>query len=90
MQPFLSCWPRRRAEHDRPKSNGGDATDFMWQAGVGMFIKAWESSDGYAHLSLRPELKARWDDAGADGHLTRLSRLAGLPVLVRRAAAETG
>nr|WP_298723766.1 OmpA family protein [uncultured Steroidobacter sp.] len=67
VQPFLSAG-LGVAQNDRPKSDGGDATDFMSQVGVGMFIKAWESSDGSRTFSLRPELKARWDDAGADGH----------------------
>lgn len=68
VQPFLSGGIGV-AQNDRPKSIGGDATDFAAQAGVGMFIKAWESSDGSSTFSLRPELKARWDDAGAEGHL---------------------
>lgn len=53
-------------ENDRV---GRDATDFMTQAGVGLFIKTWESADGARSFTLRPELKARWDDAGAEGHL---------------------
>jgi OOP family OmpA-OmpF porin len=68
VQPFLSAG-LGVAQNDRPKSDGGDATDFMSQVGVGMFIKAWESGDGSRTFSLRPELKARWDDAGAEGHL---------------------
>jgi OOP family OmpA-OmpF porin len=68
VQPFLSAG-LGVVQNDRPKSDGGDATDFGAQAGIGMFIKAWESSDGSRSFSLRPELKARWDDAGAEGHL---------------------
>ncbi len=60
------------------------------QAGVGMFIKAWESSDGSRTFSLRPELKARWDDAGAEGHLRDYLGLLGFQFSFGCAAAETG
>jgi OmpA-OmpF porin, OOP family len=51
------------------RSPGSNATDFMAQAGVGVLLDVWESADGSSSFSLRPDLKARWDDAGADGHL---------------------
>ena len=51
------------------RSAGDNATDFMSQAGVGLFLKLWESADGSRSFSLRPDLKARWDEAGAEGHL---------------------
>lgn len=41
--------------------------DFMAQAGVGALVKLHESDTG--SFSLRPEIKARWDDAGAQGYL---------------------
>lgn len=66
VQPFLSAG-LGVAQNDR--SPGSDATDFMTQVGAGMFIKAWESGDGSSSFALRPELKVRWDDAGAEGHL---------------------
>ncbi len=50
-------------------SPGRNSTDFMSQAGVGMFVKLWESADGSSSFSLRLDLKARWDDAGAAGKL---------------------
>lgn len=50
-------------------SPGANSTDFMSQAGVGAFIKLWESADGSRSFALRPDLKARWDDAGAAGKL---------------------
>ena len=65
VQPFLSAG-LGVAQNDR--SPGSDETNFMTQAGVGMFIKAWEASDGSSTFSFRPELKARWDDSGATGH----------------------
>lgn len=54
---------------ENQRSPGSNATDFMTQAGLGMMMKVWESSDSSRSFSLRPELKARWDDAGAEGHL---------------------
>ena len=68
VQPFVSAG-LGIAQNDRSPSDGGDATDFMSQVGAGMFIKAWQSSDGSRTFSLRPELKVRWDEAGADGNL---------------------
>jgi OmpA-OmpF porin, OOP family len=50
-------------------SPGPNATDFMAQAGVGAFVQLWENSSGSTTLSLRPDLKARWDDTGAQGYL---------------------
>jgi OmpA-OmpF porin, OOP family len=51
------------------RSPGSNATDFMAQAGVGLLLEVWQSADGSSSFSLRPDLKARWDDAGAEGHL---------------------
>ncbi|MBS0417308.1 MAG: OmpA family protein [Proteobacteria bacterium] len=41
----------------------------MTQAGVGTYINLWRSSDGTSAFSLRPEIKARWDDPGHGDHL---------------------
>lgn len=51
------------------RSPGSNATDFMAQAGVGMFVNLWESADGSSTFALRPDLKARWDEAGSAGTL---------------------
>ncbi len=51
------------------RSPGSNATDFMTQAGVGLLMKVWESADSSRSFTLRPDIKARWDDAGAPGHL---------------------
>ena len=51
------------------RSPGSNATDFMAQAGFGMFLNVWESADGSSTFALRPDLKARWDEAGAEGTL---------------------
>jgi OOP family OmpA-OmpF porin len=52
---------------DNQRSPGSNATDFMGQAGVGLMVKLWESDSG--SFALRPDLKARWDEAGASGTL---------------------
>lgn len=51
------------------RSPGADATDVMGQAGVGLFWNLWSSSDGAKTFALRPDLKARWTEAGAEGTL---------------------
>ncbi|HMN47038.1 MAG TPA: OmpA family protein [Povalibacter sp.] len=51
------------------RSPGSNATDLMGQAGVGAFIRLWEAADGSNSFSLRPDLKARWSDAGAENDL---------------------
>jgi OmpA-OmpF porin, OOP family len=43
--------------------------DAFPEAGVGAFIKIWENSSGSSSFSLKPDLRVRWDDAGAYGHL---------------------
>jgi OmpA-OmpF porin, OOP family len=47
-----------------------DQTDFMTQAGVGLLWKLGENRRGTGSFSLRPEIKARWDDVGRGGHFT--------------------
>ena len=39
----------------------------MAQAGIGLLLKLWQSPSGTSSFALRPEVKARWDDAGAQG-----------------------
>jgi OmpA-OmpF porin, OOP family len=48
-----------------PGSAGADA---MAQASVGAFWKLWEGSNGNS-FALRPDFKARWDDAHSAGRL---------------------
>jgi len=50
-------------------SPGSTRDDFMWQAGAGLMIRAWENSAGTSSFSIRPEAKLRWDDAGRAGKL---------------------
>ncbi len=66
VAPFVSAG-LGVVQNDR--SPGGDATDLMTQVGAGLFVKMWESSDGSSSFALRPELKVRWDEAGAEGTL---------------------
>ena len=65
VEPFLSAG-LGVAQNDR--TPGHDATNFMTQVGAGMFVKLWESSAGTSSFALRPEIKARWDDDGSNGH----------------------
>lgn len=66
VSPYLSVGAGT-VQNDR--SPGSNATDFMAQAGVGMFLNVWQSADGSSSFALRPDLKARWDEAGAEGTL---------------------
>lgn len=50
-------------------SPGASRNQFMWQAGAGLMIRAWENSAGSSTFSIRPEAKLRWDDAGRAGKL---------------------
>jgi OmpA-OmpF porin, OOP family len=43
--------------------------DWFPEAGVGAFIKLWENSNASSSFSLKPDIRVRWDDAGAAGHL---------------------
>ncbi len=65
-------------EYDvRPGALGADA---MWQASLGAFWTLWEG-DG-SRFALRPDFKARWDDAHSAGETDRLHRPARIPVHV--------
>jgi len=66
ISPYLSVG-LGTLQNDR--SPGSNATDFMAQAGVGLLMTVWESADSSRSFAFRPDLKARWDDAGAAGHL---------------------
>jgi OOP family OmpA-OmpF porin len=43
----------------------GRQEDFMAQAGIGLNWRFWENAADTRSLSLRPEVKARWQEAGA-------------------------
>lgn len=44
---------------------GSNDDDFMAQVGVGLMARLWRNESGTRTFSLRPELKARFDDAGS-------------------------
>lgn len=66
VSPYLSVGGGV-AQNER--SPGSNATDAMAQAGLGLLLNVWESMDGSSSFALRPDLKARWSDAGAEGTL---------------------
>jgi len=63
LSPYLSIGAGL-GQTDR--SPGRDATDVMAQAGVGLLWNLWSSTDGSRSFTLRPDLKARWTEAGAE------------------------
>lgn len=66
VSPYLSVGAGV-AQNER--SPGFNATDAMAQAGLGVFVNVWQSADGSSSFALRPDLKARWSEAGAEGTL---------------------
>ncbi len=54
---------------------GRDSTDFMAQAGMGLLWKLGENRRGTGAFSLRPEIKARWDDAGREDYFDYIANL---------------
>jgi OOP family OmpA-OmpF porin len=50
-------------------SPGSAENDVMYQASVGAFWTLWEGANGNS-FALRPDIKARWDDAHSAGRLT--------------------
>jgi OOP family OmpA-OmpF porin len=47
---------------------GGNNSDFIAQAGVGLMWHLWQNDSGTRTFSLRPEVKVRRDDVGREGH----------------------
>lgn len=45
------------------------STNFMAQAGVGLMWTLWRNATNTSSIALRPDIKARFDDPGKDGHL---------------------
>ena len=56
--------PLFASRHPKAEGTGQRASAVYYEANT-----AWESADGSSSFSLRPDLKARWDDAGAAGKL---------------------
>ena len=72
---------------ENQRSPGANATDFMGQAGAGLMLKLWEGESG--SFALRPELKARWDEAGAAGTLVDYIGTLGFQYSFGRTAVAT-
>jgi OmpA-OmpF porin, OOP family len=60
-----------------PGNSLTNQTKLMTQAGLGTYINLWRSADGTSGFSLRPEIKARWDDPGKGDHLVDYIALLG-------------
>src|ERR1700722_4091446 len=45
------------------------STNFMAEAGVGLMWTLWRNATNTSSFALRPDIKARFDDPGKDGHL---------------------
>lgn len=54
---------------------GQDNTDFIAQAGAGLLWQLGENRRGTGAFSLRPQIKARWDDAGREDFVDYLATL---------------
>lgn len=65
VSPFISIGA---GALDNDFSPGRSDTEAMAQAGLGMFVRLWENSDSSRTLSLRPQITARWSDAGSAGY----------------------
>src|ERR1700722_1717867 len=54
------------------------STDFMAEAGVGLMWTLWRNASNTSSFALRPDIKARFDDPGRDGHLVDYFATLGL------------
>jgi len=66
FSPYLGVGAGMINNDVRPGAAGNDA---MYQASLGAFWTLWEGSNGNS-FALRPDFKARWDDAHSAGRLT--------------------
>jgi OOP family OmpA-OmpF porin len=66
FSPYIGVGAGMLNNDVRPGSAGNDA---MYQASLGAFWTLWEGSNGNS-FALRPDFKARWDDAHSAGRLT--------------------
>ena len=69
ISPYLTVGAGAESNVHVPGNALTNQTKLMTQAGVGTYINLWRSSDGTSAFSLRPEVKARWDDPGKGDHL---------------------
>jgi len=66
VSPYLTAGVGNLKNRVNP---GASRDGFMWQAGAGLMIRAWENASSSSTFSLRPEVRLRWDDAGGAGRL---------------------
>jgi OOP family OmpA-OmpF porin len=66
FSPYLGIGAGAIENDIRP---GAADKDAMWQASLGAFWTLWEGENG-STFALRPDFKARWDDAHSAGILT--------------------
>lgn len=62
VAPYLSAGLGVLRSELKPGNEKDD--DFMVEAGAGLLIRLWSNDQGTRSLSLRPDLKVRWSDAG--------------------------
>ena len=77
FSPYLTAGVGAESNVFVPGNALTNQTKLMTQAGVGTYINLWRSSDGTSAFSLRPEIKARWDDPGKGDHLVDYIALFG-------------
>jgi outer membrane protein OmpA-like peptidoglycan-associated protein len=77
FSPYLTVGVGAESNVFVPGNELTNHTKLMTQAGVGTYINLWRSSDGTRAFSLRPEVKARWDDPGHGQHLVDYLALFG-------------
>ena len=69
VAPYVSVGAGAETNNYVPSGAGANGTKLMTEAGLGLFINLWRSSDGTRAFALRPDIKARWDDPGKGDHL---------------------
>lgn len=77
FSPYLTLGAGAESNVLVPGNALTNQTKLMTQAGVGSYINLWRSSDGTSAFSLRPEIKARWDDPGKRQHLVDYIAMVG-------------
>jgi OOP family OmpA-OmpF porin len=69
VAPYISLGIGAVRDSASDSSSASSSTNFMAQAGVGLFLKLWENSNASQSFGLRPDFKARWDDtSGSSSH----------------------
>src|SRR5579884_2370681 len=58
-------------------SPGPNQTHLLAETGLGLYLNLWRSHDQTSAFSLRPELRARWDEPGRDRHLIDYTAMLG-------------